>query len=132
MMIYVNVLSEPVSGVPAGPPKLHSVCRAGGEREDVVNKAADSKAAGSQATDSKAADSEAEQQQTADNTPEPNNNNNNNNKENFSKMSAFKKREKVSLFQRTIDRLSFKSRRKREKALTETAEKEEKNEKENR
>jgi len=128
---------EPVSGVPAGPPKLHSVCRAGGEREDVVSKAADSKAAdsqaaGRQATDSKAADSEAEQQQTADNTPEPNNNNNNNNKENFSKMSAFKKREKVSLFQRTIDRLSFKSRRKREKALTETAEKEEKNEKENR
>ena len=34
------------------------------------------------------------------------------------KMSVFKKKEKTSLFQRTIDRLSFKSRKKREKDNT--------------
>lgn len=34
------------------------------------------------------------------------------------KMSVFKKKEKTSLFQRTIDRLSFKSRKKREKDKT--------------
>jgi len=38
------------------------------------------------------------------------------------KMSVFKKKEKTSLFQRTIDRLSFKSRKKREKDKTFTVE----------
>ena len=38
------------------------------------------------------------------------------------KMSVFKKKEKTSLFQRTIDRLSFKSRKKRDKDKTFTVE----------
>ena len=37
------------------------------------------------------------------------------------KMSVFKKKEKTSLFQRTIDRISFKSRRKRDKDKTSAA-----------
>ena len=42
--------------------------------------------------------------------------------ETVDKMSVFKKKEKTSLFQRTIDRLSFKSRKKREKDKTFTVE----------
>ena len=37
-------------------------------------------------------------------------------------MSVFKKKEKASLFQRTIDRLSFKSRKKKDKDKTFTVE----------
>merc|ERR1719192_2416761 len=40
----------------------------------------------------------------------------------FDKMSVFKKKEKASLFQRTIDRLSFKSRKKKDKDKTFTVE----------